>query len=280
MKFAASNIAWSPGERLTAYSLLKGYGFTGVEIAPSLLFAEEADPFMPSAESVRSRLSELESFGLQLVSMQSLLFGVDGAELFGAPSAVERLSSGLSRAIELAGRLRIDNLVFGSPKQRIVPPGMSPELVLKRVREVLLPLADLAAARGTHIALEPNAAAYGTNFMTTFPETIDVVRAVNHPAVTLNLDTGALYMTDSFGNVAPFVAEAGQHLSHTHLSSPHLAPAPPTKSNARAVLDALAAIGYERTVSIEMKAVPGDGLATLAASLGHLHAAAHDGGYL
>jgi sugar phosphate isomerase/epimerase len=280
MKFAVSNIAWSPEQRLDAYALLRGHGFTCVEIAPGLFFAGESDPLAPSAKALRARVSELKRFGLTPVSMQSLLFNVDGAELFGAPIAAERLAFGLTRAIGLAGRLGIGNLVFGSPKQRVIPPGLSPDAVLSRVLELMLPLADLAAAHGTRIALEPNPVAYGTNFMTTFPETIEIVRAIAHPAVTLNFDTGALYMTDSFGQAASFVAEAGLHLSHIHLSSANLAPAPPTEADARVMLDALATNHYEGAVSIEMKAIPEDGLATLAASVGRLHAAASAGGYL
>ena len=64
------------------------------------------------------------------------------------------------------------------------------------------------------------------------------------------------------------------------MASGDTAPAPPTAADARAVLDALAATGYDRAVSIEMKAVADDGMAGLAVSVGHLHAAARDGGYL
>ena len=280
MKFAVSNIAWSPADRLAAYAILKENGFRGLEIAPGLFFAGDPDPFAPSEASVSERVAEAERFGLQLVSMQSLFFGADQAALFGDAAAVELLSSRLRRAIELAARLRICNLVFGAPKQRVIPPGMAPEVVMTRLREVLLPLADLAASQQVRIALEPNAAAYSTNFMTTFLETLQVVAALNHPAIKLNFDTGALYMTDSFAEVASYVAQAGGQLSHAHISSANLAPAPVSTTDALAVLDALAAINYDRTVSIEMKAVPGDDLATLTASIERLRAAAQQRGYL
>lgn len=272
MKFAVSNIAWSYAERLDAYAILRDHGFTALEVAPGLLFAEERDPFVPCAEGVRCRLLELERFGLELVSVQSLLFGVEGADLFGSSTGRKRLETGLSRAIEFAGRLGIGNLVFGSPKQRIVPPGLSAKAVTTRVKEVFGRLGDLAAANSTHLALEPNAPAFGTNFMTTLGETIAVVRDVDHPSVTLNFDTGALYMTEGYANVATRMAEAARYVSHVHLSAADLAPAPVSEADACALLNALAAVGYDRAVSIEMKAVS-DGLKTLREMVARLHTA-------
>ncbi len=281
MKFAVSNIAWAPGQRLDAYALLRDFGFSGLEIAPALFFAGEADPTNPSPEAMRSRRNELDRFGLELVSMQSLLYGVSGAALFGAPEAVDKFASGLRRAIELAGRLGIGNLVVGSPRQRVVPPEMTREAILARTREVLLPLGDLTAARGAHLALEPNATAYGTNFMTTVEETLDIIRALDHPAVMLNFDTGALYMTDSFSRLAALAAAAAPSIAHVHVSSANLAPAPATEADGRAILDGMAASGYSRAVSIEMAVVHGDtALAALRAAIIRLRAAAAAGGYL
>ena len=280
MKFAVSNIAWTYAERLTAYALLQDHGFTALEIAPGLLFAEEADAFAPSQQGLRARVAEFERFGLHLVSMQALLFGANGAKLFGTAAEVERLVQGLNRAIELAGALGIGNLVFGSPKQRNIPEGMERDEAISQMRELILPLADLSVARNTVLALEPNAVEYGTNFMTSFTETLAVVRAIDHPGVTLNLDVGALYMTDDFGNIAAHIADAGTLVSHVHISNTHLAPAPTSIADARVVLGSLAANGYRKAVSIEMKAVNGDHLTTLTAAVGRLREAAQAGHHM
>ena len=252
---AFSNIAWSFANRLEVYDVLKSHGFTGLEIAPGLFFSGEDDPFVPSEGGARERLREIEAAGLTLVSMQSLLFGVEGAELFGPAEAAERLTHGLTRAIELAGRFGIPNLVFGSPRQRVIPPGLAHEEVIARARSVLLPLADLAAARGTVLAMEPNPPEYGTNFMANFPDALAMVKALDHPAITLNFDVGALHMTNAFDAVGAYIAEAGPLISHLHFSAPFLGPAPASPDEAAAILRSLAAIGYGRSVSVEMKAV-------------------------
>lgn len=273
MIFAISNIAWPFPQRLAAYGALREAGFTGLEIAPGLLFGEVAAHGLPSEEVLEARLSEISAYGLGLVSMQSLLFGVEGAALFGSSAEVTRLEDGLRRAVRLAGRLGIGNLVFGSPRQRIIPEGMSPAAVAQRVAEVFGPLGDLAMDHGTLIALEPNPAPYGTNFMTTFEETLAVVDRLDHPGISVNFDTGALHMTGAYDRVEEAVAAGRHRISHVHVSCPFLEPAPASAEEALVLLRALAGVGYQRAVSIEMKAVAGDEVPAVAAAARRLREA-------
>lgn len=260
MIFAMSNIAWKGSERLQAYRMLRDAGFSGLEIAPGLLLREAVADVFPSEDVVQARLSEAAAFGLTMVSMQSLLFGVEGAALFGTSEEVKRLDHGLSRAIRLAGRLGIGNLVFGSPRQRVIPDGMQAAEVEQRVADVFGPLGELARENGAVIALEPNPAQYGTNFMTTFAETLAVVDRLDHSGITVNFDTGALHMTGRYGDMAEAVTAGRHRISHVHLSRPFLEPAPASSDEAIALLRALALAGYKGAVSIEMKAVPDDGM--------------------
>ena len=83
MEFAVSNIAWATSDRLAAYARLNAAGITRLEIAPGLFFPESADPFIPSEFELANAVEETSQYGLELVSMQSLLFGVAEADLFG-----------------------------------------------------------------------------------------------------------------------------------------------------------------------------------------------------
>ena len=124
MRLAVSNIAWLAEERLEAYAILAEAGVTGLEIAPGIFFHAAHDPFVPDNASAREALREAADAGLSVVSMQSLLFGVTGAGLFDGAEARAVFEAGMHRAIALAGRFGIPNLVFGSPAQRRVPDGM------------------------------------------------------------------------------------------------------------------------------------------------------------
>ena len=264
-----SNIAWLPDERLAAYAILAEAGITGLEIAPGLFFHAAADPFVPEAAVAEAALAEAAAAGLGLVSMQSLLFGVSGAGLFDGPEARAAFTAGMARAIRLAGRFGIPNLVFGSPAQRRVPAGMAMADALADAAEVFRALGDLAAAEGTRITVEANPAAYGTNFCTTLEEAEAFAALVDHPAIALILDLGAMHMNAAYASVPARLPALTPRLNHVHVSEPDLAPAPADAAALAPVLRGLAAAGYAKTVSIEMKRAP-EGLAAVRAAVQRL----------
>jgi sugar phosphate isomerase/epimerase len=269
-----SNIAWSPAERLEAYAILAEAGITGLEIAPGLFFHAAEDPFVPEAAVAEAALAEAAEAGLTLVSMQSLLFGVTGAGLFDGPEARAAFITGMTRAIRLAGRFGIPNLVFGSPAQRRVPAGMAMADALHEGAAVFRQLGDLAAAEGTRITIEANPAAYGTNFCNTLDEAEAFAALVDHPAVALILDLGAMHMNAQFASVPARLPDLTPRLNHVHVSEPDLAPAPAYAAALVPVLRALRASGYAKAVSIEMKRTP-EGLAAVRGAAARLADAHH-----
>lgn len=274
MKLAVSNIAWAPEDRAAAYAVLARHGITGLEVAPGLLFPDSADPFVPSAADEAAMRADLAGAGLALVSMQSLLFGVSGAALFEGPEALARFETGMIRAITLAGRLGIPNLVFGSPRQRIVPEAMTAGAARDHATAVMRRLGDAAAAAGTVIAMESNPADYGTNWLTRFDEAAAFVAHADHPAVTLILDMGAMHMNGQADALPDLLPPHAARLSHVHMSEPWLAPAPAEAARALPVFTALRACGYTGAVSIEMKATGPAALDDLDAAVARLTAAA------
>ena len=253
MTLGVSNIAWLKEERMSAYSLMEGAGLTGLEIAPRLFFAEADDPFNPDNPSAAAALAEIKAHGLSLVSMQSLLFGVHGASLFGDEVAQEAFEHGMNRAIELANRFEIPNLVFGSPIQRRIPISMPYGEAIERAVEVFYRLGDQAAQAGTFISIEPNPMSYGTNFLNTLEEVESFVALVNNRAVGWVLDLGAMHMNNASGTVLARITTKPALLHHVHISEPELAPAPNDPKHLAPILAGLLAAKYKCAVSIEMK---------------------------
>lgn len=269
MKLAISNIAWMPDERSAVYDAMAELGVTGLEIAPGLFFHAAEDPFLPSSDVAQAALAEISDRGLKLVSMQSLLFGVSGAGLFNGAEEKTNLVRGMQRAIELAGRFSIPNLVFGSPGQRRVPEGLPMNQALDQAAEVFRNLAAAAQSAGTKIAIEANPAAYGTNFLNTLDEALDFVARVDHPAVVSILDLGAMHMNGDFATTAARIPALLPHLNHVHVSEPNLIPAPQDVAALTPVLDALRRTKYNKSVAIEMKR-PSDGVAGVRAAMERL----------
>lgn len=253
MRLSMSNIAWAPEERLDAYAAMAQAGFTGLEIAPGLFFHSCDDPFVPGDLQAREALAEIHDHGLSLVSMQSLLFGVQGAGLFDGDGARTALVKGMERAIDLAGRFGIPNLVFGSPAQRRVPVGMEMERAISEGAQVFRVLGDRAVQAGTTITVEANPAAYGTNFLNTLEEAADFVGKVDHETVRVILDLGAMHMNDAFDAVPRHIETLAPRLGHVHVSEPELAPAPADAAALVPVLAGLKQHSYSKAVSIEMR---------------------------
>lgn len=276
MKFAVSNIAWPIERRTDAYALLREYGITGLEIAPGLLLAHALDPFRPSPAELRNATDAFEDAGLKLVSMQSLLFGVAGAALFEGKEARDTLANGMRRAIDLAQRLAIPVLVFGSPRQRQIPAKLDAAQADAIAIDMFRALGDHAASAGVKIAMEPNPAAYGTNFLNRTEEAEAFVRRADHPAIVLNFDIGALHMEGDFARIEAIAAHAADRIGHVHISEAQLAPAPIDAAQAARALRALRTAGYDGWYSIEMKAVMPDALAALRVSLDRLRQAARE----
>jgi sugar phosphate isomerase/epimerase len=275
MKLAISNIAWMPEERGEVYDLMADLGVTGLEIAPGLFFNAAADPFLPSPDVARTALTEIEDRGFTIVSMQSLLFGVAGAALFDGAEARANLTRGMERAINLAGRFGIPNIVFGSPKQRRVPEGLPMNEALDQAVDLFRHFAAIATSAGTKIAIEANPSAYGTNFLNTLDESLDFVQRVNHSAVVSMLDLGAMHMNGVYASILNRIPCLLPTLHHVHVSEPNLAPAPRKASALAPVLSALRKAGYHNWVSIEMKRPP-EGVSGVRSALHRLVTAASE----
>ena len=277
MILAMSNIAWPTELSVAAYAAMTRIGVNGLEIAPGILFSGSDDPFRPTRAEIERAMVDITSAGLRLISMQSLIYGIEGAELFGDADAQARFLRGMNRAVDLAGELGIPNLVFGSPKQRNVPAGMTPDTAEDKAAKLFFKLGERAAAARTVIAIEANPRAYGTNFLNTHEQAFAFVARVSHPAIRLVLDLGAMFLNGESVRELLGLREVIHLVNHVHVSEPNLLPAPANPQLLAQTLGALRMAGYRKGVSIEMKQQSG-GLAVIEDCLASLKSAAEAGG--
>ncbi|WP_240782936.1 TIM barrel protein [Escherichia sp. E1130] len=121
----------------------------------------------------------------------------------------------------IAAGLGIPALVFGSPKNRDRK-GLSDSITLETAINFFNHLGDIARQEGVYFCLEPNPVCYGANFMIDSAETAFVVRQVNHPAIKMQLDTGAIIINKE--NINDILQQDADIIGHIHLSEPDLAP--------------------------------------------------------
>lgn len=255
---SVSNIAWDKNHEMMAYHLLASKSIKGLEIAPSLLFHESGSPLNPDDNEIKRIQHVLKFFDLKIVSMQSIFFGNDGIKLFDNLSSktifLNDFYKVFSYAIELANKLNIPNIVFGSPKQRIIPYGIEKLDAYEFAADTFRKLGDLAKLNGTVISIEATPAIYGTNFLNSLEETINFVDSVSHPSIMINLDIGEQIVNGKIDELPKYLYSFVEKVNHIHISEPFLEPAPQNVQQVSPIIHSLVQLKYKKAVSIEMMA--------------------------
>lgn len=243
MKLAVSCLGWAPQQETQALQILRKYGFSGVEIAPSRIAGPQ--PYQHPQKAAAYAQQLMAEYGFAVCSLQSLWYGIQG-NLFGP--AQQRLARYTCEAVAFAKAAGCENLVFGSPKNRVMPEGVQPQAALPFFEMV----GNYAAANGVVLALEANHADYGTNFMNTTPQAFAMASMANNKGIAVNLDVGAMLMNDE--PLAVLQGQLGQ-VHHVHISEPQLAAIQPRPLHAQ-LAAMLKQAGYVHWVSIEMQQQP------------------------
>ncbi len=248
MRLAVSNIAWPAAEHEAVLPALRRLGVTAVEVAPTKLFPDPSAVSPADVDAVRSWWGD-QGFGV--VAAQALLFGRPDLTLFDTPAVREQTLNYLARVLATCGRLGAGACVFGSPKNRRrgdLPEAEAHDTAVSFFRR----LAGHAADAGTTVVLEANPPRYGADFVTRAAEAVELVRAVDHPAFRLHLDTACMTLA---GDAVRETFDAGfPLLGHFHVSEADLAaPGPGTAVGHAAFAAELSGHGYAGWVSLEMR---------------------------
>jgi len=218
MRLAISNIAWDIAEDEGVADLLRLHGIDAIDVAPGKYFPEPAKASDADISLVKKWWAMR---GVEITGMQALLFGTTGLNVFGSQQSQEDLLTHLSAVCRIGSGLGATRVVFGSPKNRDRT-GLSDEQAFAVAVPFFRQLGDIAHSNGVTICLEPNPTCYGANFMTTSAETAAVVRAIDHPAIRMQLDTGALAINGE--DPQQVLNECADLIGHVHASEPDLLP--------------------------------------------------------
>lgn len=241
MKLSISNIGWEAGRDEEVYALMKRYGFTGLEIAPTRIFPERPYEMLAEAAAWSTALSR--KYGFVIPSMQSIWFGRK-ERLFGTVEERETLAAYTRKAVDFAAAVGCDNIVFGCPRNRVTARETDLALGISFFKE----MGDYAAQKGVKIGMEANPPLYHTNYINDTLSALRLVKQVDSEGFRLNLDVGAMLCNQEdvsllTGNV--------RLISHVHISEPELRAIEKRAFHA-ALKGVLADEGYQGYVSIEM----------------------------
>lgn len=242
MKLSISNIAWEASRDIEVYKLMEKYGFTGLEIAPTRFFAQ--NPYDHIEEAVKLAKSLKETYGFEVCSMQSILFGRT-EKIFESPENRRTITDYLIKAIDYAAAVSCRNLVFGSPKNRSLPTNAD----YKSAVEFFATLGEYASKSGTVMSIEANPYMYGTNFINYTHEAIKLAKDVNSEGFKVNPDFGTII--ENRENIDDIVDDL-EYINHIHISEPGLLPIC-SREGHRKLAYMLKERLYKGYISIEMK---------------------------
>ena len=264
MKYAISNIAWSPEEDERMYEFL-GDRRMGLEIAPTRIFPWEESDMLGRLVGPYDRVREAGSwakdlynyFGVKTVSMQSILNGID-YNIFGEEMENRSLVQYMKKAIDFAVAVKCKNLVFGCPLNRKIPDGYDLAKAGKVSVGFFSELTMYAAQRDVVLAIEANPSIYNTNFINYTSQAFELVRYIGKEvgknaskSIRVNLDLGAILANGE--NIYELLTEKNIPLiNHVHYSEPNLKMLRQREEH-REIKRILDENGYENYISIEMR---------------------------
>jgi sugar phosphate isomerase/epimerase len=247
MKFAICNETFLDWPHERAFEFAAGCGYTGIEIAPFTL-GSSAHEITPSQRAEIRRLAAANR--LEVVGLHWLLAKTSGLHLTSPePEVRRRTSEYLGELARLCRDLGGSILVFGSPQQRNLLPGVSPADGMKYAAEVIERAVPAFEETDTVLGVEPLSTADG-NFLLTAAEGVELVRQIGSPHVRLHLDCKA--MSSEPTPIAELIRRHRDDLVHFHANDPNRQGPGFGQLDFKPILAALQEIDYTGWVSVEV----------------------------
>ena len=246
MRIAISNIAWDVTEDKAIAVLLNKHGIDVIDVAPGKYFQ---DPKIASTSDIIRVRDWWHQRGILINGMQALLYGTSGLNLFGSNETQTAMLNHLESVCLIGAGLGATKLVFGSPKNRDRS-ALADDVAREMAVSFFHRLGDIASQHSLMVCLEPNPTCYGSNFMINNTETASIVTDVAHPAIRMQLDTGALVINGE--DLLKVVKEHESIIGHVHVSEPDLVTLGDGRTDHALVAETLRAYLPEQVVTIEM----------------------------
>lgn len=240
-KLSVSNIGWEAEQDEQVYRMMKQYGYSGLEIAPTRIFPETPYEKNTHAKEWSEKLKK--DYGFIVSSMQSIWYGRQ-EKVFGTQEERRILTEYTKKAVDFAKNIGCKNLVFGCPRNRNLPENVDPEIGVRFFKEI----AAYAAGQGTVIGIEANPPVYHTNYINDTATAFEMVEKVNSKGFRLNLDIGTMIQN---GEDVSELSGKVHLINHVHISEPGLKPIE-ERAIHRELKEILEKEGYRGFVSIEM----------------------------
>jgi sugar phosphate isomerase/epimerase len=247
MKFAICNETFLNWPLDKAFAFARECGYTGIEIAP---FTVNTDARKISAAQRTEVRRQAEDAGLEVVGVHWLLAKTEGFYLTTPDPAVRRATAEyLKELARLCRDLGGSIMVFGSPQQRNLLPGVDHDAAMKYAAEVFQAAMPVLEELDVTLAIEPLGPAEG-NFLLTAADGIRLLEMVGSSHCRLHLDCKA--MSTEADPIPEIIRRCAPWLVHFHVNDPNRQGPGMGDLDFRPILDTLGEIDYRGWVSVEV----------------------------
>lgn len=208
MRLSFSNIAWQAQDDDAVLKKLQALGFTGLEIAPTRVFAE--NPYDNLAAAAQYAKSIEEKYSLKICSMQSIWYK-RGENIFVLGEERDNLLAYSFKAVDFAAAVGCRNLVLGCPKNRNMPLGAD----VNAGEDFIYRMGRYAESRGCIIGIEANPPVYNTNYINRTADAFALCEKLDCKGLGVNLDFGTILANGEDVNI---VKGKTSLISHIHIS--------------------------------------------------------------
>jgi sugar phosphate isomerase/epimerase len=247
MKFAICNEifqGWKLEETLAHAASL---GYAAVEVAPFTLADSVTDI---SATERRAMREAAERHKIEIAGVHWVLVKPEGLYINHPDRSLrERTANYFCDLVDFCADLGGKVMVVGSPKQRNVLPGVSPEQASEWAAATFRNAVARAEQREVTICFEPLAPAE-TNFINTSAEALQFIQQVPSPRFKIILDVKA--MCSETNPIPQIIRESWPHFAHFHANDRNLKGPGFGDVDFKPIAAALKEVGYQGLVSVEV----------------------------
>ena len=217
IRYAICNETFGSWPLAKACEFAASCGYAGLEVAPFTLAPLATDLSSVQRGEIQRTIARA---GLDCVGLHWLLAQTEGFHVAHPDADVrQRTVAYLGELARLCHDLGGRVLVFGSPKQRSLLPGMTSEVAVGHIQEVFTKLVPVLEATDTVVALEPLAPTE-TDVLTTAAETCRLIERIGSPHVRLHLDVKA--MSSEEPSIPDIIHASAPYLEHFHANDENL----------------------------------------------------------
>ena len=247
MKFGICNEIFQNWSIDDAMAFAKKAGYDGIEIAPFTLAKSVTDISADERQRIRATAARI---GIEISGIHWVLVQAEGMYLNHPDAAVRaRTAQYFCDLADFCADLGGQVIVVGSPKQRNVMEGVTPEQAWAWATDTFRAAVRRAEERGVIICFEPLAPAE-TNFINTAAEAIRFTKQFNSRAMQIILDVKAMCSEEK--SIPQIIRESRGEFAYFHANDRNLKGPGFGDVDFTPIAAALREVGYDGYASVEV----------------------------